>query len=68
MKYKVVSTKQADNDLRAVYEYIAFTLLVPEVAAGQLNRIEKAIMKLDGQNLMRDENPEKKMDGYYTRM
>lgn len=47
MKYKIVSTKQADNDLRAIYEYIAFTLLVPEVAVGQLERIEKGIMKLE---------------------
>ena len=39
-------TNQADIDLRRIYEYIAFTLLVPEIAAGQLDRIEKAIMKL----------------------
>lgn len=47
MKYKIVSTKQTDNDLRAIYEYIAFTLLVPEVAVGQLERIEKGIMMLE---------------------
>lgn len=46
MKYKVIYMEQADKDLRAIYEYIAFTLLVPDAAAGQLGRIENAIMKL----------------------
>ena len=47
MKYKVVLTEQADIDLRDIYEYIAFTLLVPEIAIGQLERIEQAILSLD---------------------
>lgn len=47
MKYKIEITKQADADLRGIYEYIAFTLYEPEVAAGQLDRIESAIMSLD---------------------
>lgn len=46
MKYKVIYMEQADKDLRVIYEYIAFTLLAPDIAAGQLDRIEKAIMKL----------------------
>jgi len=46
MKYKVIYMEQADKDLRAIYEYIAFTLLAPDIAAEQLDRIEKAIMKL----------------------
>jgi toxin ParE1/3/4 len=33
--------------LRGIYEYIVFTLYEPEVAAGQLDRIESAIMSLD---------------------
>ncbi|TYS17014.1 type II toxin-antitoxin system RelE/ParE family toxin [Rossellomorea vietnamensis] len=33
--------------MRAIYEYIAFTLLEPEVAARQLERFENAIMSLD---------------------
>ena len=41
MKYKIVLTEQADTDLRGIYEYIAFTLLEPGTAAGQLDRIEK---------------------------
>lgn len=47
MKYKIVLTEQADADLRDIYEYIAFTLLEPEIAAGQLERIEKGMLSLD---------------------
>lgn len=47
MKYNVFLTEQADTDLRSFYEYIAFTLLEPGLAAGQLERIEKGIMSLD---------------------
>jgi toxin ParE1/3/4 len=47
MKYKIVLTEQADTDLRCIYEYIAFTLLEPVIAAGQLDRIEKGILSLD---------------------
>lgn len=47
MKYKIILTKQADTDLRGIYEYIAFTLLEPEIAARQLDRIEKGILSLD---------------------
>ena len=32
MKWEVFYTEQAENDLRNVFEYIAFTLLVPETA------------------------------------
>jgi toxin ParE1/3/4 len=44
--YKILFTKQMEKDLKAIYDYIAFTLFAPDVAAGQLDRIEKAIMKL----------------------
>ena len=33
--------------LRSIYEYIAFTLLEPEIAEGQLGRIEEGILSLD---------------------
>jgi toxin ParE1/3/4 len=46
MKYNIILTEQAENDLRSIYEYIAFTLLEPEIAAGQLERIEKGILSL----------------------
>lgn len=40
-------TQQADIDLRGIVEYIAFTLLEPEIAARQLARIEKGILSLE---------------------
>ena len=46
MKYKIILTEQADTDLRCIYEYIAFTLLEPVIALGQLDRIEKGILSL----------------------
>jgi toxin ParE1/3/4 len=47
MIYEIVLTDQADADLRGIYEYIAFTLLEPEIAARQLERIENAILGLN---------------------
>lgn len=47
MKYKIALTQQADTDLRGIYEYIGFTLLEPELATRQLERIENAILSLD---------------------
>ena len=41
MKYDVTFTEQAENDLSGIFEYIAFDLLSPENAAGQLDRIEE---------------------------
>ena len=46
MKYDVPFTEQAENDLRGIFEYIAFDLLSPENAAGQLDRIEEKILSL----------------------
>ena len=37
---------QAENDLSGIFEYIAFDLLSPENAAGQLDRIEEIILSL----------------------
>ena len=58
-KYKVIIADQADQDLRGIFEYIAFELLSPDNAAGQLDRIEAAIEKLDtfpeGHRLYEDE-------------
>ena len=44
--WKVVYTEQAEYDLREVYEYIAFSLLEPEIAKSQARRIIGAIAKL----------------------
>lgn len=46
MIYEIVITNQADADLRGIYEYIAFELLSPDNAAGQLHRLEKHIIGL----------------------
>ena len=46
MKYDVTFTEQAENDLRGIFEYIAFDLLSLENAAGQLDRIEEKILSL----------------------
>ena len=47
MMFDVQISEQADNDLRGIFEYIAFELLAPENAVGQLDRLEEAIRKLD---------------------
>ena len=47
MIYEVTTTDQADTDLRGIYEYIAFELLSPDNAIGQLDRLEKNIMGLE---------------------
>ena len=46
MTYEVEIAKQAGVDLREIYEYIAFALLSPINAAGQLDRLEAAIESL----------------------
>ena len=47
MIYQVSITEQADADLRGVYEHIAFELLSPDNAAGQIDRLEKHIIGLE---------------------
>lgn len=47
MIYEVITTNQADVDLRGIYEYIAFELLSPDHAAGQLERLEEHIAGLE---------------------
>jgi toxin ParE1/3/4 len=47
MIYEVTTTNQADDDLRRVYEYIAFELLSPDNAVGQLDRLEEHIIGLE---------------------
>ena len=46
-RYEIDISYQAEQDLREIYEYIAFELLSPENAAAQLKRIELAIEKLE---------------------
>ncbi len=40
--YSVIYSPKAKDDLREIYSYIAFTLLVPETAVGQVDRIKKS--------------------------
>ncbi len=47
MIYEVIVTDQANADLRGIYEYIAFELLSPDNAAGQLDRLEEHILGLE---------------------
>lgn len=47
MIYEVTTANQADNDLRGIYEYIAFELLSPNNAKGQLERLEEHILGLE---------------------
>lgn len=47
MKYMIDITAQAKSDLQSIYEQIAFEIIAPENAAGQLDRLEESIMKLD---------------------
>jgi toxin ParE1/3/4 len=47
MIFEIEISAQADNDLRNVYEYIAYELQSPENAKGQLDRLEKSILSLE---------------------
>ena len=47
MIYSVNISAQADKDIRAIYEYIALTLMSPENANAQLSKLEDRINKLD---------------------
>ena len=47
MIFHVAYSAEARQDLRDIYEYIAYELLVPETAAGQTERIMKAIRSLE---------------------
>ena len=44
MIFNVVTSMQAEEDLRGIFEYIAFELLSPENAGKQLERLEKQIL------------------------
>lgn len=47
MIWDIVYSARAKRDLKDIYEYIAYELLVPETAAGQTQRIMKEIRSLD---------------------
>lgn len=45
--YKVSYSGEALSDLREIYSYIAYELLVPKTAAAQIKRIREKIRSLD---------------------
>jgi len=47
MTCEISMTPQAKDDLRGIYEYIAFALQSPQNAAGQLDRLEESIDSLE---------------------
>ena len=47
MSWNVIYSAHARQDLRDIYEYIAYELLVPETASGQTGRIMKQIRSLE---------------------
>lgn len=47
MKWSVYYTEIANDDLHAIYEYIAYDLNSPIAAAKQINRIMRVIEELD---------------------
>ncbi|MBQ3061789.1 MAG: type II toxin-antitoxin system RelE/ParE family toxin [Lachnospiraceae bacterium] len=47
MSYEVRMSNQANYDIKSIYEYIAFELLSPENAVGQVIRLEESILNLD---------------------
>ena len=47
MIFHVAYSAEARQDLRDIYEYIAYELLAPEAAAGQTERITKATRSLE---------------------
>ena len=47
MTFKVNITRQAEEDLRGIFEYIAYELQSFRNAAGLLDRLEKAILSLN---------------------
>ena len=44
--YSVVYSPEALNDLKDIYAYLAYELLVPDTAQDQVNRIRKEIRSL----------------------
>lgn len=61
---KIVYTFRARQDLRDIYEYIAFTLLVPETASKITDKIMEMIRALDS---MPDRNPLYKEEPWHSK-
>ena len=51
MTWDIRYSEEAKQDLRSIYEYICFELLVLDIAAAQYRRIINAVRKLDDMSL-----------------
>ena len=47
MKWKILYSAQAKEDLQSIYEYIAYDLYEPDIASGQVRAIMNEISNLD---------------------
>ncbi len=47
MNWKIQYSASSREDLRSIFDYIAYELLSPEYAAGQIERIMKAVRSLE---------------------
>lgn len=47
MRWTIIYSDRARQDLRDIYEYIAYNLLAPETASNQTKRIMKKIRSLE---------------------
>ncbi len=61
---KVVYTLTARQDLRSIYEYIAYKLLAPGAARNTIKRIIESISTLES---MPERNPLYKVEPWYSR-
>lgn len=52
MTWKIKYSAQALEDVRSIYEYIAFELLMPDTASNQVNKIMKSVYVLDEMPMM----------------
>ena len=59
--YKVTLLDRAYQDLDSIYEYIANTLMEPDVALGIVDEIESSVLSLD---IMPHRCPERKIGVY----
>lgn len=47
MSYKIYITETAINDMDTIYEYIAYRLNEPQIAADLIDRLEESIVRLE---------------------
>lgn len=61
---KIVYTYSARQDLKDIYEYIAFTLLVPDIARDMISRITSDIHSLES---LPERNPLYKEEPWHSK-